>query len=149
MRTQRTLQARGAAAKRRLAAASALAAATLVLGANALAGEALGRDEIGELLSGNTVRITGVKSKREFHAFYAKDGRVFLKSGELQDTGTWELEPDGRLCTTWKSLRGGQRGCFDVHVIDGQVWFYVAGTDVASAGQGEVTPGDPRNLASN
>jgi len=46
--------------------------------------------------------------------FYMRaDGTSEVAVGNLKDTGVWRITDNG-YCNTWKTIRGGREGCFNV-----------------------------------
>ena len=97
-------------------------------------------EEIRAVLAGNTA--TGRTAEgRTYYAYFNSDGRVAFREGELQDTGTWRVSPDGRLCSRMVRLGGPIEQCFAI-TRQGSLFMFRQ-RDGKTAGSFTVLSGDP------
>lgn len=100
-------------------AATVFAVAPLVPGSAAAAEKAgqasldlpkgvLEASQISALFAGNTVVATVEGKDREQVFFFGKDGQLIQARDGFQETGTWDVRDDGRLCT---DLEDSGRDC--------------------------------------
>jgi hypothetical protein len=99
--------------------------------------------EIQSMLANNTA--TGVsRSGSAYYAWFSPSGQVRFVEGEVRDTGTWRILPDGQLCTQMARLNAGQDQCYSIY-REGQVLTYDR-PDGTTIGTFSVLSGNPQNL---
>lgn len=102
----------------------------------------LGSNEILGLLADNTA--TGVASNGQpYYLRFQRDGRVRFREGDFNDSGSWRITTDNRLCTTMTKTNVGVEQCYSLFREGSNVAFERNGTRVGSF---TVLSGNPRNL---
>lgn len=108
----------------------------------------LDREEVVELLSGNTVYGFDPRTENEFSMFHSGRGRVRAELRNVnrrtdRSDGRWWVTDEGKLCVDWASYRWVD-SCVTV-VRDGDsVTFVDDGGRIVSFG--EMAPGNPDDL---
>ena len=100
-------------------------------------GPPMNKEQIIELLSGNTIKGSGYK------IYYAPDGTHRGKEGSYRDTGAWTVFDD-HYCVRWKKWAQGQELCWELR-RDGNT---VYRKGLVNAGDNKVTwvQGNPEGL---
>lgn len=102
----------------------------------------LSSGEILSLLADNTA--TGVASNGQtYYLRFARDGRVRFREGNFNDSGSWRITNDDRLCSTMTKTNVGVEQCYSLYRDGSNVAFERNGTRVGSF---TVLSGDPQNL---
>ena len=129
--------------------ASALASATACFTAQAEARpRTLDREEVVELLSGNTVIGFDPRAGSEFSMFHSSQGRVRAELRNVnrradRSDGRWWVTDEGKLCVDWTNYRWVD-SCVAVVREDESVTFVDDGGRIVSFG--EMAPGNPDDL---
>ena len=129
--------------------ASALAFATACFTAQAEARpRTLDREEVVELLSGNTVIGFDPRAGSEFSMFHSSQGRVRAELRNVnrrtdRSDGRWWVTDEGKLCVDWTNYRWVD-SCVAVVREDESVTFVDDGGRIVSFG--EMAPGNPDDL---
>ncbi len=108
----------------------ARAAATLLLSALTLTvsaeNRALGTDEVGTLLAGNTLQGESQLERfrdrpdRHFQIYLHPAGTLVVRNFEGDtDTGRWTVTDEGLFCNQYRHTRRGMRKCYAVEPRDG------------------------------
>lgn len=66
---------------------------------------------------------------------YMTDGTAAVRAGSNEFEGTWRIA-DGKLCTRYEKLRGGEEACLTVFEVDGLYKFF-DGNELSSRGSFE------------
>lgn len=129
--------------------ASALVFATACFTAQAEARpRTLDREEVVELLSGNTVIGFDPRAGSEFSMFHSSQGRVRAELRNVnrrtdRSDGRWWVTDEGKLCVDWTNYRWVD-SCVAVVREDESVTFVDDGGRIVSFG--EMAPGNPDDL---
>src|SRR6185437_14264479 len=102
----------------------------------------LGSNEIIALMVGNTA--TGVASNGQpYYMHFQRDGRVRFREGDFNDSGSWRVTSDNRLCTSMTKTNVGVEQCYGLYREGNNVAFE---RDGARVGSFTVLSGNPQNL---
>ena len=106
-------------------------------------GTQLSGEEIGELITDNTVTFDNPDRGYTIHVYYDPHGeRRYFYSGQ-KVVQEWWIENDMRC---FKSMRGGEPCAKVVREADGALRFCEDRTDFSCQADVTVTPGNPRGL---
>lgn len=108
----------------------------------------LDREEVVELLSGNTVIGFDPRAGSEFSMFHSSQGRVRAELRNVnrradRSDGRWWVTDEGKLCVDWTNYRWVD-SCVAVVREDESVTFVDDGGRIVSFG--EMAPGNPDDL---
>jgi hypothetical protein len=102
----------------------------------------LSSGEIMTLLAGNTVNgIAG--NGQPYYVRFASDGRLRMRQGDFNDSGSWHVTSDNRLCSSMTKTNVGMEQCYSLYRDGTNVSFERDGTRIGSF---TVLSGDPMNL---
>jgi hypothetical protein len=102
----------------------------------------LSSGEIASLLAGNTAN--GVASNGQpYYVHFTRDGRLRFREGDFNDSGSWRVTSDNRLCSTMARTNVGVEQCYSLYREGTNVSFERDGRRVGSF---TVLSGDPMNL---
>ena len=108
----------------------------------------LDREEVVELLSGNTVFGFDPRAGSEFSMFHSSQGRVRAELRDInrrtdRSDGRWWVTDEGKLCVDWTNYRWVD-SCVAVVREDESVTFVDDSGRIVSFG--EMAPGNPDDL---
>ena len=108
----------------------------------------LDREEVVELLAGNTVFGFDPRAGSEFSMFHSSQGRVRAELRDInrrtdRSDGRWWVTDEGKLCVDWTNYRWVD-SCVAVVREDESVTFVDDGGRIVSFG--EMAPGNPDDL---
>jgi hypothetical protein len=100
------------------------------------------------LISGATRSGTTSKGLK-FHVYYAPDGEMFgrtttKRNTESNDTGTWEINQDDKICQQWRKWRDRKRYCFTITPLGGNRYLADSTGTENSVSQGDTQGLDSR-----
>jgi hypothetical protein len=96
-------------------------------------GKRMSADEIKAELIGNTSIGAMANGGSAFVGYTTPEGVQKVKLGAMQDSGSYQITADGRWCTKWQKISGGQELCRLVYKdSDTYYWIDLAGSIVAS-----------------
>jgi hypothetical protein len=102
----------------------------------------LNSTEIMTLLAGNTA--SGIASNGQpYYVRFAPDGRLRFREADFNDSGSWRVTSDNRLCSTMTRTNVGIEQCYALYRDGPNVDFE---RDGARMGSFTVLSGDPMNL---
>lgn len=133
---------------KRYAIAAVLIVATMPSGHVEARPRTLDREEVVELLAGNTVFGFDPRAGSEFSMFHSSQGRVRAELRGVnrrtdRSDGRWWVTDEGKLCVDWTNYRWVD-SCVAVVREDESVTFVDDGGRIVSFG--EMAPGNPDDL---
>ena len=137
----------GPAARRFFALSTAILLALSASGADARP-RTLDREEIVQLLTGNSVLGFDPRTDSEFTMFHSSGGRIRAELRNVnrqsdESDGRWWVSDEGKLCVEWSNYRWIS-SCAGVVLDDEAITFVDDNGRIISFG--EVVPGNPDDL---
>jgi hypothetical protein len=107
---------------------------------------ALDARQIFDLVSANTLRLTAYDFDGQI--FFGADGSMSgLDSQKQQDTGSWDISSENRLCMKFRIWYHGDIKCYAIVPGDGENLFNFFTSNGAAYYAATVVEGDPQKLA--
>jgi hypothetical protein len=76
--------------------------------------------------------------------YFTADGRQHFQQGSFRDTGTWQVLPDGRFCSSLSQVGNGSQQCYYMYRKGSTIAFQRP--DGVTVGNVNVVAGDPEAL---
>jgi hypothetical protein len=126
-----------------LAWSTLLGLAALAACASPPAGRKLNASELTKAET-NATAIGRTDTNQDFAIYTAPDGTFAIKMVNVDDTGTYKITDDGRICLKYHKAFEAKEYCNTIY-RDGQTYRAI-GPDGTIFGTYTMTPGNPRNL---